>query len=1412
MTNFVFAKADVTGAAIAGDLSLSKFPSQDDFFNPAPTALAFNLSPFDNMAGTGFTYDTNGVPTGGFITSWSHVEFDGTQLFSFTGFKMSVAEFMTYYRADNWTGFLAAASKGNDTLTGGNGDDHLLGGLGNDNLTGGLGADTLDGGLGKDKMAGGAGNDTYLVDDLGDKVTEALDSGIDTVQARINYVLVANVENLELTGNAAINGTGNALDNKITGNAAANILDGGLGADTMVGGDGNDTYIVDNQDDIVTEEAGKGIDTVKMAISHAAFADVENYVYTGKIDWSFTGNDLANAITGGKGNDKLDGGKGDDVLDGGLGSDILIGGLGNDTYILSDKNDQIIETAGEGSDTVKALFSIDLRDGAYVNVENAALLGTAALNLTGSVEANVLTGNDGNNIIDGLGGADIMAGGAGNDTYFVDDAGDQIVEAADAKGGVDLVNSAIDYSLSAAGSVGVENLTLLAGAATTATGNALANVITGNDNANILDGKGGADTLKGGAGNDTYFVDDAGDKIVENTGEGNNDQVIATASFILSANVENLTLAGTGNINGTGNDVGNTITGNDGNNKLDGKGGIDTLIGGLGNDVYVVDNSADIVTEKTGEGTDEIQFVIANIGDVPTKGYANVENYTYAGSGNWHFDADVASDLDNMVRSGAGSDTISTGNGNDVIISGAGNDTLDGGNGDDILNGGLGADAMAGGAGNDTYYIDNVGDTVTETTGTHDTIISTISINLANGYAGIEDVRLIGNAKINVVGNAASNILYGNDAANTLDGAGGADVMKGGDGNDTYLVDDSKDVVDDSDGGGTDLVISTVSYVLASGNGVENLTLSGVDNLNGTGNQLSNTILGNDGANILDGGAGADILKGGKGDDTYIVDNVGDKVVELADGGFNDVVKASISYSLAGTANIESLVLVEGAGDINGTGSAGVNVLTGNSGNNILDGGLGADVLKGGLGNDTYIVDDLGDQVQENASSGIDLVRTSVRLGAAFDNVENYTYTGKDSWNFTGNALDNIIIGSSGFDQLDGGAGNDTLDGGLGGDRLVGGAGDDTYILSGVDDTIVENASAGNDTVKAAFSIDLGDVIYANIENAGLLGNAGGTRLTGRDDDNILIGNSGANVLDGKGGNDTLDGGAGADIMAGGDGNDTYFVDYIGDQVQEGNGINSGIDTVNALIAYTLGANVENLTLIGKGDISGTGNGLDNVIIGNGGNNVLDGGAGADTLKGGDGHDTYIVDNLGDIVDETGTTGTDTVLASVNFTLGTNVEYLTLTGAGAIDGTGNGLANKIIGNNAVNNLDGGAGDDVLTGRGGADHMTGGTGHDQFVYADILDGGDETETIADFTVGNGADADTLDLHGLLTGLQGYDGTNAITDGYLRFVDDGNGNTQVQIDGDGAAGNSLDFITLVTLTGTHMTEADVQNLVL
>ncbi|WP_223523181.1 M10 family metallopeptidase, partial [Pseudomonas sp. A-B-26] len=422
---------------------------------------------------------------------------------------------------------------------------------------------------------------------------------------------------------------------------------------------------------------------------------------------------------------------------------------------------------------------------------------------------------------------------------------------------------------------------------------------------------------------------------------------------------------------------------------------------------------------------------------------------------------------------------------------------------------------------------------------------------------------------------------------------------------------------------------------------------------NAIGSAFDDTLIGNALDNLLNGMAGADTMDGGAGNDTYIVDNIGDVVIERGTSVSEiDNVNAWIDYTLG--ANLEYLNLV-GVANLNGTGNSLSNRITGNAGNNLLDGGAGADFMAGGTGNDTYIVDNLGDVISETSTLAgeIDTVRSSVTytLGA---NLENLTLTGSDSIDAIGNSQNNVLTGNDGNNQLNGGAGLDTF---------IGGKGNDDYALDQSAELalVQENANEGTDTLYVVYNataqdnvVDLNLSNLQNVENVLLLG-SGAYTAVGNSLNNTLTGNAGADILNGMAGADTMDGGAG---------NDSYYVDNIGDVVIERGTSAWEIDAVNASIDYTLGANLEYLNLLGTANLNGTGNSLSNRITGNAGNNLLDGGAGADFMAGGTGNDTYIVDNLGDVISETSTLAgeIDTVRSSVTYTLGANLENLTLTG------------------------------------------------------------------------------------------------------------------------------------------------------
>ncbi|WP_395604760.1 M10 family metallopeptidase C-terminal domain-containing protein [Pseudomonas sp. B21128] len=1265
-------------------------------------------------------------------------------------------EIDTVWSSVTWTlganlEYLFLAGTDNLNATGNSLDNTLTGNSGNNILDGGAGNDTLNGGIGADRLVGGTGYDTYIVDNVGDTISETSTAyyEIDTVWSSVTWALGANLEYLFLAGTDNLNATGNSLNNMLTGNSGNNILDGGLGADSMAGGLGNDTYIVDNIGDSVSETStlANEIDTVRSSVDWTLSANLENLVLTGNAV-NGTGNALNNTLTGNAGAN---------TLDGGTGADVMTGGDGLDTYYVDNVGDVVIETDASPTALDRVFSSINYALGA--NVENLILIGNADLKGTGNAASNRMTGNDGNNVLDGGLGADLMIGGLGYDTYIVDNVADTISETSTASYEIDTVWSSVTWTLGA----NLEYLFLAGTDNLNATGNSLDNTLTGNSGNNILDGGAGNDTLNGGigadrlvggTGYDTYIVDNVGDTISEtSTAYYEIDTVWSSVTWALGANLEYLFLAGTDNLNATGNSLNNMLTGNSGNNILDGGLGADSMAGGLGNDTYIVDNIGDSVNE-TSTLANEIDTVRSSV------------------------DWTLGANLENLVLIG----NAVNGTGNAL------NNTLTGNAGANTLDGGTGADVMTGGDGLDTYYVDNVGDVVIETDASPtalDRVFS--SINYALG-ANVETLILIGNADLRGTGNAASNRMTGNDGNNVLDGGLGADLMIGGLGYDTYIVDNVGDTISETSTAyyEIDTVWSSVTWAL--GANLENLYLAGTDNLNATGNSLNNMLTGNSGNNILDGGLGADSMAGGLGNDTYIVDKIGDSVSETSTlANEIDTVRSSVDWTLG--ANLENLVLTGNA--VNGTGNALNNTLTGNAGANTLDGGTGADVMTGGDGIDTYYVDNAGDVVIETDASltALDRVFSSIdyTLGS---NVENLILIGNADLKGTGNAVSNRMTGN---------AGNNVLDGGLGADEMIGGLGNDTYVVDNAGDSVSETSNLASeiDSVWSSINWTLG----ANFENLVLTGhdNLVGT---GNELNNELHGNNGNSTLYGGAGDDTLIGGLGNDIMIGGDGADRYHVNNTGDQVIETDASPTAIDEVIATIDYALGVNLENLTLAGNADLNGTGNGYNNVITGNSGNNVLDGDLGTDTLIGGLGNDTYIVDNVGDTIVEKSTLRSeiDTVRSSINWILGANLENLVLTGS-AVRGTGNDLNNMLTGNSENNTLQGGAGDDILDGGSGSDLLMGGAGSDTYYVDDdfdfVMDMGGEANDVdqvmssVNYTLGSDLENLTLvgiaDLNG--TGneknnvLTGNDGNNTLNGGDGNDILNGGAGMDTMIGGSG-----------------------------
>ncbi len=790
---------------------------------------------------------------------------------------------------------------GHDTFThiegvfGSASDDLLIGGLlangadyGNtakkEVFRGNAGNDSIDGGVGFDRADYGSSTAGVEV-----RLTWDGSTGVLAGAARDGMGGVDELHNIEQVRGSDFDDliVGSDRDTKAV-DGHFEMLEGRAGRDTLDGGAGFDIADYGTARRGVIASLGTGRASQDGYGSSDTLLRIEG----------LRGGQYADALSGSlRSGEYLEGGAGNDTLDGGAGTDRMVGGVGDDTYVVDQAGDIVTESAGQGTDTVRASVSYTLS----ANVERLQLsAGTQSLNGTGNDLANQLIGNGGANVLDGGTGADTMLGYNGDDTYGVDQAGDVVTEVS-ASGGTDTVRSSVSYTLGAY----VERLVLTGAAALNGTGNGLANHLTGNDAANVLDGGSGNDTLVGGNGHDTYLVDATGDVVTESSASGGTDTVQSSVSYTLGAHLEQLVLTGLADLDGTGNALGNQLTGNAGANRLDGGAGNDTLAGGAGHDTYTVDSSGDVVIEGAGGGTDTVLSSVSyTLGD-------GVEQLQLTGSAALNATGNA---LGNQIR---------------------GND------GANLLDGGTGSDTLTGGNGNDTYAVDAAGDVVVEssTTGGIDTVRSSVSYTLGSN---VEHLVLTGNAAVNGTGNALANQLTGNAASNTLDGGIGADTLAGGQGNDSYVVDSTGDQVIEAVGEGTDSVTSWLSTLTLAAN-VENgrIAITGTASL--TGNTGNNVLTAGAGANILDGLGGTDTADYGSAAAAVTV-SLASTAAQLTGGSGSDTLRNL--ENLWGSAFNDRL-----------TGSTGANELLGGNGNDTLNGGAGHDTLTGGAGLDSFRLD-----------------------------------------------------------------------------------------------------------------------------------------------------------------------------------------------------------------------------------------------------------------------------------------------------------------------------------------------------------------------------------------------------------------------------------------------------------------------
>lgn len=1016
--------------------------------------------------------------------------------------------------------------------------------------------------------------------------------------------------------------------------------------------------------------------------------------------------------------------------------------------------------------------------------------------LTGSTGTDILYGLEGNDTLDGGLGTDRLIGGAGDDTYLINGTSDAIVE------NVGEGEDSVQVSLSAAGTyalaANLEHATITNGLNVNLTGNALHNVLQGGAGSNLLNGGagdddlhagGGKDTVDGGTGSDTLFLSGnradyalARPNATDTVFTGNGETIIVRNVETVQFADQRLTLAET--LANVVSDLGDTLTGTAGADMLNGGKGNDTMTGLEGDDTYVVDSMADVIVETADGGNDTVRVALAS-GSYQLG--ANVEYATVIGTG------------------AAGV----TGNGLDNRL--FGNQTanrLEGGAGNDLLDGGLGNDQLIGGTGDDTYVVNTAGDIVTEGLNAgHDVVQAqftaagtyTLAANVEDAaiFTDLNGVHLTGNSSNNVLtGAAGSNQLLGGLGDDVLMGGGGRDTLDGGAGNDTAVL----------QGARADYTITrtvsgaTVSTVLThTTDATEVITVRGVETFQFADqsvalpdliaripSDLGDALLGTDGADTLDGYKGNDTMTGLAGDDTYLVDAVGDQIIETEGGGTDTalITLATGTYTLG--AHVERGTLAgTGAAGITGnalanrlTGNAAGNALTGGAGKDTLDGGLGADRLAGGTGDDTYIVNTSTDMVTEAGGEGDDAVQVAFTAAGTYvlaANVERATIApaaGVLAINLTGNSQNNVLIGGSSSNVISGGLGNDTITGKGGRDTVDGGAGEDTLVLAGNrDDYTITSATTANGTVYTithwlALSVFGSAAEVVTVRNVETFQFADATlqrediiRPRPTDGNDLLVGTlyadplsggKGDDTLVGLAGDDTLWGGEGADSMVGGAGDDIYHMDSLGDEVVEGE--SEGTDTVMfelLLDTYQLGDHIENGTInvSGMDTVVLVGNDLANTLVGNMGNVLITGGAGSDSLYGGDGNDTldgglgddalyggigddrYLVDSAGDQITESDSYGffpggTDTVLVAL--ASGTYQLSYAVENAEIL---GDGPVN-LTGNWGRNTLIGNASGNLLSGDYDDDTLYGLGGDDTLdggADADVLYGGTGNDT-------------------------------------------------------------------------------------
>jgi serralysin len=712
----------------------------------------------------------------------------------------------------------------------------------------------------------------------------------------------------------------------LTGDDGDDILDGGVGADKLYGGNGDDTYYIDNLNDYIYDTSGIN-DTIYVSVNgYQIPTSIENVIYEPGVKPlpyfvnSLLFQNMSNSYYGEVGNSK--------TFEFSFVTTVTGGEVGFEIYTANQQT--AVRAALTKYSAISGLIFNEVSDSEASALRffrddlTSAGAGGAAGYSTGNT-IHILP--DYSDLSPGNYGFQILLHEIGHSMGMKHPFDAPILDTVEDTQVNTVMTYNIDWiSATDLGGFDIATMHYLYGVDNTARAT--------NDSYSFLN-----NYVWDGAGVDTFTAADQTVAVHVDLTPGSwnyvdtiNTSILATGqSFVgYGTTIENAIGGSAGDVL-IGNDVANILEGRNGDDSLDGGLGADTMIGGDGSDTYYV--------EVIGDSVIETNAVFAAGGNDTV--FSRLSTYTLGAN----------------VENGSILSTYAA-----SLIGNALNNILIGGAGANALNGGSGADIMIGGDGSDRYWVDNVGDVVTETNATISTGgIDTVFSYLASTYilrSNIENGTILSTGNGNLVGNSLNNILIGGAGANSLDGSVGADTMIGGDGSDRYWVDNISDVVTETNAaqatGGNDTVFSNLAtYTL--GFNIENGVTSVFANANLVGNTLNNTLTGGSGVNILRGGSGADTMIGGDGSDSYYVDDVADVVIEtnatLAIGGNDSVASYLSTYTLG--VNIENgRILSSGTADI--IGNTLDNTLIGGIGANALTGGAGKDTLTGGAGADKF--------------------------------------------------------------------------------------------------------------------------------------------------------------------------------------------------------------------------------------------------------------------------------------------------------------------------------------------------------------------------------------------------------------------------------------------------------------------------